>query len=245
MYGNSAAGPPPSRGAATVITLRVLFAAAGFLTCGLLACVPLFRIAVLRGRGLDWTVAWLSLPVSIGCLAVVGELPESDRRTDLAMIALLLIGAAASAYFLVVDIRLHAVPRQFAGYAPPRQAPAAYYGQSHPAGPYAPTVVSQPPLAPAPRSAHPGFPAPQSPVHQTPVHQTPVHQMPTSQGPTPQPPVPQTPVPRGPASTPPPGHPTPARIDQVRAELDELSDYLRAHDGNSNGNGNGDNQGGR
>ncbi len=24
MYGNSAAGPPPSRGAATVITLRVL-----------------------------------------------------------------------------------------------------------------------------------------------------------------------------------------------------------------------------
>ncbi|MER7051627.1 hypothetical protein [Streptomyces sp. NPDC000351] len=234
MYGNSAAGPPPSRGAATVITLRVLFAAAGFLTCGLLACVPLFRIAVLRGRGLDWTVAWLSLPVSIGCLAVVGELPESDRRTDLAMIALLLIGAAASAYFLVVDIRLHAAPRQFAGYAPPRQAPAAYYGQSHPAGPYAPTVVSQPPLAPAPRPAHPGFqthPAPQAPIPQAPI---------------PQAPVTRTPVPQGPASSPPPPrHPAPARIDQVRAELDELSDYLRNHDGNGPGHGNGGNQGGR
>ncbi|MFH9730618.1 hypothetical protein [Streptomyces sp. NPDC017260] len=244
MYGNSAAGPPPSRGAATVITLRVLFAAAGFLTCGLLACVPLFRIAVLRGRGLDWTVAWLSLPVSIGCLAVVGELPESDRRTDLAMIALLLIGAAASAYFLVVDIRLHAAPRQFAGYAPPRQAPAAYYGQSHPAGPYAPTVVSQPPLAPAPRPAHPGFqthPAPQAPIPQAPIPQAPI-----PQAPIPQAPVTRTPVPQGPASSPPPPrHPAPARIDQVRAELDELSDYLRNHDGNGPGHGNGGNQGGR
>ncbi|SBT91369.1 hypothetical protein GA0115233_102977, partial [Streptomyces sp. DI166] len=32
-----------------------------------------------------------------------------------------------------------------------------------------------------------------------------------------------------------------ARIDQVRAELDELSDYLRHHDGN----GSGDTEGGR
>ncbi|GAA3991168.1 hypothetical protein GCM10022384_43740 [Streptomyces marokkonensis] len=242
MYGNSDAGPPPSRGAATVITLRVLFAAAGFLTCGLLACVPLFRIAVLRGRALDWTVAWLSLPVSIGCLAVVGELPESDRRTDLAMLALLLIGAAASAYFLVVDIRLHAAPRRFAGYAPPRQASTAYYGQSHPAGPYAPTVVSQPPLAPAPGSAHPGFPTPPMPMSQTPV---------PPQAPTYQTPLSRTPAPRRPAATPPPGHPAPARIDQVRAELDELSDYLRNHDGPGNGPGpgtgpgSGGNQGGR
>ncbi|MFE0799783.1 hypothetical protein [Streptomyces sp. NPDC058812] len=223
MYGNSAAGPPPSRGAATVITLRVLFAAAGFLTCGLLACVPLFRIAVLRGRGLDWTVAWLSLPASIGCLAVVGSLPEGDRRTDVAMAALLLIGAVAGAYFLVVDIRLHAAPRQFTGYAPPPQAPAAHYGPTHPAGPYAPTLVPQPPHTPAPRPAHPGFQAPRSPIPQAPA----------SQGP-----VTRTPVPPGPAPTPPPQHPTPARIDQVRAELDELSDYLRKHDGNGNGNGN-------
>jgi hypothetical protein len=43
------------------------------------------------------------------------------------------------------------------------------------------------------------------------------------QPPVPQPPVSQTPVP------PPPQRPAPARIDQVRAELDELSDYLRKH----------------
>jgi hypothetical protein len=45
------------------------------------------------------------------------------------------------------------------------------------------------------------------------------------------PPVPHTPVPQPPMSTPPPQQrPAPARIDQVRAELDELSDYLRKHD---------------
>ncbi|MFF4018055.1 hypothetical protein [Streptomyces sp. NPDC001843] len=47
------------------------------------------------------------------------------------------------------------------------------------------------------------------------------------------PPMPHTPLPQPPVSTPPPPQrPAPARIDQVRAELDELSDYLRNHDGN-------------
>ncbi len=186
MYGNNAAPPPPSRGAATVITLRVLYAAAGFLTCGLLACVPLFRVAVLRGRWYDWTAAWGSLPLSIACLAVVGSLPETDHRTDAAMAGLLLIGAAATAYFLVIDIRLHAAPRPFAGYPPHHTpVPGPHYGPAYPAGPYTPPAPVQHPVAPPPR-------------HQPPQH-----------------------------------HPAPARIDQVRAELDELSDYLRGHDGGS------------
>ncbi|MEV1081061.1 hypothetical protein AB0I98_22895 [Streptomyces sp. NPDC050211] len=45
------------------------------------------------------------------------------------------------------------------------------------------------------------------------------------------PPMPQAPADRTPIPTP-PQRPAPARIDQVRAELDELSDYLRKHDGN-------------
>ncbi|MFG2650853.1 hypothetical protein [Streptomyces sp. NPDC048436] len=49
---------------------------------------------------------------------------------------------------------------------------------------------------------------------------TPVHQQPTQ---THQPPVQQTP--------PPPTRPAPARIHQVQAELDELSDYLRKQEG--------------
>ncbi|MEU3888109.1 hypothetical protein [Streptomyces sp. NPDC029041] len=197
MYGHGAA--PPPRSAATVISLRVLFAAAGFLTCGVLACVPLFRVAVLRGRALDWVLAWVSLPLSIACFAVIGSLPESDRRTDLALAMILLLGAGAAIYFLVVDIGHHGRRRAFAGYAPP-QAPtvptAAHtpYGYPHPAPPYAPTStpVPQPP-APAP------------------------HDTPPAAGPMQPPPSPR--------------RPAPARIDQVRAELDELSDYLRRHEG--------------
>ncbi|GAA3499181.1 hypothetical protein GCM10019016_062850 [Streptomyces prasinosporus] len=53
------------------------------------------------------------------------------------------------------------------------------------------------------------------------------------------------PVPPAPVSPPhgaqPPQRPAPARIDQVRAELDELSDYLRRQDGQQRG----DHEGGR
>lgn len=45
--------------------------------------------------------------------------------------------------------------------------------------------------------------------------------------------VPRTPAPVTPP--PPPQRPAPARIDQVRAELDELSDYLRRQDGHGEG----------
>ena len=49
------------------------------------------------------------------------------------------------------------------------------------------------------------------------------------------PPMPHAPGPQPPAPAP-PQRPAPARIDQVRAELDELSDYLRQHPGHSDGN---------
>ncbi|WP_030242686.1 MULTISPECIES: hypothetical protein [unclassified Streptomyces] len=201
MYGHGAA--PPSRSAATVISLRVLFAATGLLTCGVLACVPLFRVAVLRGRALDWVAAWVSLPVSIACFMVVGALPEQDYRTDIALGLIMLLGLGAAIYFLIVDVNHHSKPRQFTGYAPPhastvptQQSP---YGYPHAAAPYAPTS-------------------------------TPIPQPPS--------PSPQHPVP------PPPQRPAPARIDQVRAELDELSDYLRRHDGRPDGTP-GDAEGGR
>ncbi|MFI9152743.1 hypothetical protein [Streptomyces sp. NPDC053367] len=213
MYGHGAV--PPSRGSATVITLRVLFAVAGLLSCGLLACVPLFRVAYLRGRWYDWTAAWVSLPLSITALAVVGSVPESDARGDVAMAGVMLLGAASAAYFLTVDITLGGRRRPFAGPVPPPVAPAfqAPYGYPHPtppASPYTSTFGSQ--GAPV---FGPGAP--------TPV-------------PQPQPDrIPQAPA-QGPASA--PQRPEPARIDQVRAELDELSNYLRnqdGHDGRSEG----------
>ncbi|WP_406366287.1 hypothetical protein [Streptomyces sp. NBC_00645] len=68
-----------------------------------------------------------------------------------------------------------------------------------------------------PQAAHPaegyGYPQAASP-YATPVPQQPV-----------------APVQQVPVMPPPPQRPAPARIDQVRAELDELSDYLRKRDG--------------
>ncbi|MFE5816428.1 hypothetical protein [Streptomyces sp. NPDC056479] len=76
-----------------------------------------------------------------------------------------------------------------------------------------------------------GYPQSRSPYSSTTVPQSPsMPQTPISQTPIPQTPAPRTPVP------PPPQRPAPARIDQVRAELDELSDYLRKHDGRQDGN---------
>ncbi|WP_432057481.1 hypothetical protein [Streptomyces sp. bgisy022] len=201
MYGHGA--PQPPRSAATVITLRVLIALAGFLSCGLLSCVPLFRVALLRGRTLDWAVAWVSIPLSIALLMVVGSLPEADVRTDMAVALMLLLGIGAAAYYLVVDIRHHSRPHPYPG--PLGHGTAPYgYPQPTPPSPYATTAVSSPPV--------PQHPVPPQQVPPVPPHQTP--------HPGPAAPLPPT--------TPPPA---PQRIDQVRAELDELSDYLRRHDG--------------
>jgi len=193
MYGHGAV--PPARSSGTVITLRVLLAATGFLSCGLLACAPLFRVAFLRGRLVDWVLAWASLPLSIACFAVVGSLPENDHRTDVALALVLLFGLFSSVYFLVTDIRVHQ-ERRFTGYPPPHGTTVhTGYGYPQPTTPYTTTLQPQPPTPPGP-------------------------------APTPAP----TP---GVVPPPPPQRPAPARIDQVRAELDELSDYLRKHDGNS------------
>ncbi|MEU9354723.1 hypothetical protein AB0D65_28005 [Streptomyces griseoloalbus] len=218
MYGHGVA--PPTRSAAMVITLRVLFAAAGFLSCGLLACVPLFRVAILRGRVLDWVAAWLSIPASITCLAVVGSLPETDNRTDIALATALILGAAAGAYFLTVDIRLH-------------RRPGGPYAVQAPPSPHATTMHS-----PGVHTPY-GYPQPASPYASTPVPQSPASHTPAPHTPAPHTPAPHTPVP----PPQPPQRPAPARIDQVRAELDELSDYLRRQDGQQGPHGN--HEGGR
>lgn len=207
MYGHGAA--PPTRSAATIITLRVLFAAAGILSCGLLAAVPLFRIAILRARTVDWVLAWSGMILSIVLLTVVGSVPESDVRGDIALGLLILTGAASSTYFLITDIRWHQPHRPGAAVPPSPHATTvqtpgapAPYGYPQPASPYAATPVPQPPHTPVPQAPH-----------------------------VPHTPGPHTPVPQTPPTPAPPPRPAPARIDQVRAELDELSDYLRRQDG--------------
>jgi hypothetical protein len=194
MYGPGAAPPPPPRTDGTVLALRVLLVVLAVLSCGILASVPLFRVAFLRRRVLDWVLAAVAVPVTFGLFAVVGTLAESDPRTDVALLLLLAIAAGSSVYFLVYDIR----------HRPARPMPQPY-------PPTAPTIPSTP---------H----APHTPYGYPPVPQQPQ--------PQPQPTLGTSPVPQPPAEPVPPH-----RIDQVRAELDELSDYLRRQDGGSPGGG--------
>ncbi|MGQ4385044.1 hypothetical protein [Streptomyces sp. SAS_270] len=83
----------------------------------------------------------------------------------------------------------------------------------------------------APQPAY-GYPAPQPSPSPYTATTAPQHPM-TPLAPMPQ--ATQTPMPHTPVPQPPPQRPAPARIDQVRAELDELSDYLRKQDGHHDG----------
>ncbi|WP_425832843.1 hypothetical protein [Streptomyces fractus] len=196
MYGPGAA-PPRRESDGAALTLRVLFPALSVLTCGLLSCAPLFRIAVLRRNPLDWVLAIVSLPVTITLFGIVGSLPEEDSRTDVALALLLLIALGSAVYFLIYDLRR------------PRPAP--------PLSPYAPTAPSGPTAYGHPQPQRPWPAAPPQP------HAMPPQTMGTTPAPIPTP----APPPAPPRNQAPPPH----RIDQVRAELDELSDYLRKQDG--------------
>ncbi|WP_030377495.1 MULTISPECIES: hypothetical protein [unclassified Streptomyces] len=211
MYGHGM--QPPARTRGSVIAIRVLVFFGSFFSIGLLAFLPLFRIAVLSRRSRDWLFAVVSVPLIITCFAVVGSLPESNPLTDVGIIVLLLLGAGSGTYYILFDMRRRHSPL----YGPVPQTGAVY--------------------PPGPRQGY-GYPAPpQQPYAPRPVPPQPYAATQAAPGPVPAP-APQPPYPSGPSSTPVPssaesaaGRPGPARIDQVRAELDELSDYLRKQEG--------------
>ncbi|GHB03209.1 hypothetical protein [Streptomyces chryseus] len=208
---------PPVRTDGAVITMRVLFPICAVFSCGVLSCVPLFRIAILRGRWYDWAAAWASIPVAITAFAVVGSLPEGDVRTDIALSCILILGAATAGYFLVFDIRHYARLGAADG-------PHSVTGPRAPYGPYAPQVQPQPQQQPYGQAAPPryGYPNPYASTPAVNPSPAPPHHQPQPQ--------PQQAPPQQPHSHEHPHqHPPqqPRRVDQVRAELDELSDLLR------------------
>ncbi|WP_406476960.1 DUF1720 domain-containing protein [Streptomyces platensis] len=220
MYGPVPALPPhrpPAR--ATVILLRAVFVAVAVLSLGLLAWATLLRAALVRRGRLSWWLFGGDVVVLIGAFLLVTNFPETDWRTDLGVGLVLLQIAVAVAYYLVVDVRAQQATGYGAGRAPAYGMP--YAPAAHPYG------VPQPP-APAPGYAQPqpyGAPgaAPFNPYARTETR------LPQPGGPA-APPHP-APPPAGPYATPPDRPQPPQRIDRVRAELDELSDYLRKEEG--------------
>ncbi|MDX3750507.1 hypothetical protein [Streptomyces sp. AK08-02] len=210
--------PPPS---GWLVFLRVLFVVMSVMSCGLLTWTMLLRLAIVTRKALDWGLFVAVVAADILGLVLLGNEPGEDIHTPGGYTGLvLLLGTLAImiGYYIAADIRHFSRLRQAASAGPqhpgyiPQQAPQAY-------------GYPQPPV---------GFqPQPPSPYTVTPPYQ-----------PQPHTPVPQnhgqTPIPQPPVGGPPvdPPRPAPARIDQVRAELDELSDFLRRNDGSgSNGSG--------
>ncbi|MCQ4212698.1 hypothetical protein [Streptomyces longispororuber] len=220
MHGHGYAPPPPrlpSPGAQA--GLRVLFVAIAVLTVGFLGFVPMLRLALTTRSKVDWRVFGAVAGVQLVCWVGVFSDPGGEEFTTWwgnAAMGLMLVNLAVSVtYYLVADIR-HGRRQQFAA------RPGLLYGMPQPQPSY-----GYPQPQPQPQ-AYPQTPPP------------PMHAMPTqTAGPAPLPPQnqhpsqPQNPHPsqtqgQTPGQT--QGQP-PHRIDQVRAELDELSDYLRKQDG--------------
>ncbi|MFE1785379.1 hypothetical protein ACFW9F_23095 [Streptomyces sp. NPDC059506] len=221
----SGAAPRPLPDDRVVISLRVLFCAAALLSCGLLSWVPMLRLALLRLRTVDWVLCGAVFAAAFGLLAAVGELPEASPGSDAAVGALLLLSVLVTVYYLVVDIRHHGERRARAA-----QAAHAPYGQQYGYGyPYAQTPHPQ---APPPQ---PGIPHQQPSPYAAPPPQAPYNPYrDTPPGGSPAGPPAGPPAPTAPAHVRPQGAPGPAaprRMDQVRAELDELSDLLRQEEG--------------
>ncbi|MET9672420.1 hypothetical protein ABZY68_04880 [Streptomyces sp. NPDC006482] len=185
-----------------LIALRVLFVALALLSCGFLAWAPLLRLAVLTRTVRDWVVFGLTFVAATALFVYIGTSPDeepSDLEAFLGVGTILVLGAGSVAYYLVGEIRHHDRRRAMPMPVPPPYRPLGYVY-----GPDGSAVTTTPSGAPAPYICAPPQPMPPAqPIH--PAQPTPPAQ------------------PTHPAHQP----PTAPRIDQVRAELDELSDLLR------------------
>lgn len=191
---------------ALLVFLRVLFVVMAIFTVGLMAWAMLLRLALVTRRGLDWGLFVASFAAIVTGLVLLGVEGGEEIHTVGGWTGLiLLLGTLIAAIAYYLSADIRHFHQLRYGAYGPKPAPAPAYGYPQPQSPYTATTLPQTPA-----------PIPQSPL--------------------PQPPAPRDAVPHAPVPpAQPPQRPAPARIDQVRAELDELSDYLRRQDGNSNG----------
>ncbi|MFJ2246160.1 hypothetical protein [Streptomyces sp. NPDC087862] len=219
MYAPGHPPTPPRRvpSRAWIVSMRVLFLVLSVGSVGILLWSPLLRLAIVRRRASDWWLTGAGFVFVCVLIPVLGR-DGNDEPTgiDNVLIPLLLVTMLGSiAYYLVGDVRHYdrlTKQHPMGGYSAVPPAPGYGYGY-----PYAPTVPTRMPSA-APMSAPIPAQAPAPLVR-------PAQQPQQPQQPQPSPWQQQQPHPQ------PHPAPHPHRIDQVRAELDELSDYLREEEG--------------
>ncbi|WP_326827537.1 hypothetical protein [Streptomyces sp. NBC_01751] len=226
MYGPGHPPPPtpmpprrlPSR--AWIVSMRVLFVVLSVGSIGLLLWAPLLRLAIVRRRTSDWWLTGAGFVFVCVLLPIIGrDGSNADANgIDFVLIPMLLLAMlGAPVYYLVADIRHYEqLEKQpfVGGYLPPVPG----YGYT--------TVPVQQPRPAQPQQHQPQQYQQHQPPRYQPAHPQPAH--PQSSHPQSSHAQPAHPQPAHPQSSQPQPAPTPPhRIDQVRAELDELSDYLR------------------
>lgn len=206
-YGYPPQQPPTSRPSpGTITTLRAIFVVLTVLSCGFLGWVAMLRLAVVTRKARDWWLLAVTLVLTVGLFAFFAALPEEDQMTDAQALVgvgwLIAILVGVITYYLIMETRHFA-------------APGPYDTQRPSVGPPTTTVPYGPAAHQHPPAQVRNQPPVQPPVHPQPqAHHQPQHPTPPA---TPNPYAVDTPTPR----------PASQRLDQVRAELDELSDYLR------------------
>ncbi|MFE1773796.1 hypothetical protein [Streptomyces sp. NPDC059008] len=201
---------PPARG--TAIALRVALVAAAVLSLGLLAWAPLLRAAIVQRGRLGWWLFAGDLVAIVGACALITGYDTTDWRTNLGVGLLLMQIAAAVAYYLAVDVR--------AGHATAHGPMAAGHPGMPPAAPSYGPPLPPAPLPPYAQETQPYGAHGAGPVNPYAMTETRMPAPPARPAPAPAHPYPA-----------PQERPQPQRIDRVRAELDELSDYLRKEEG--------------
>ncbi|MFI0937957.1 hypothetical protein [Streptomyces sp. NPDC021020] len=238
MYGPGITQPPPRPpGRGAVIGLRVLFTALPVLSIGFLAWASPLRLAVLRRNPADWALMVIDIVLIITGYTLIGLAHDNTDtwQSNAGTLTVLVVMFGTPAYFLVTDIRRR--PAVAVGYA----VPGGYPAQGPYTTGYAPAAGGMTAGIPGPHSAPHHTPVPRPGPHHTPApHHTPVPNHlsnpgvphPNGTGPYGTPgPVQATPHTPEPSTGTAPVGPQAPRIDQVRAELDELSDYLRKEEG--------------
>lgn len=194
--------PPRPRGEGAAITLRVLCGVVGLASFTLLNWALLLRLALVRRRAVDWVVfAVVGFALPITFFSLAGSTDSDD-----------IVGPVDATGVIGIVVLWISVPIYFLGMdshyrrlAQQAAALPAFYSAPAPAPyPYAPPQAP-PPYEAKPYDYNPYRSAPTPPITPSPI--------PSSPTPPPQPP------------------PPPPRLNQVRAELDELSDLLREQEG--------------
>ncbi|MET7858331.1 hypothetical protein ABZS81_14135 [Streptomyces sp. NPDC005318] len=186
-----------------IVSMRVLFVVLTVGSIGLLLWAPLLRLAIVRRRTSDWWLTGAGFVLICVLVPTIGRDGENAEANgiDFVLIPLLFLAMLGACAYYLTADVRHYEQLARQQFTGGYVPPVQGYGY--------PTVPVQPPLAVQPQQ----YPQPQPPRYQP--------------GTVPQPVQPRTPPEPQHAAVPTPPH----RIDQVRAELDELSDYLRKEEG--------------